>query len=309
MFFSALGIQGILTYGSYELLLASTDPLTYPNDPAMKSSLQFAAVVMTCCAVLFLLLALMMLPRLILAGTFITHASRALHQLKKLLFVPILSFAMLLVLFYWAIIVTICLFGAGETSTRVAIVSASSPSSIQIQTQSFRIHTELRWWFIYLVWGIYWSANFILAIGEMITATAVSLWYFSATNKVTSEKLMKHVDPVAYAVKSTLRYHLGTLAMSSAIVTPVGAIRQFFMYLENKNEMDSNTLTEWLATCCCVRCDVIIDYESGADRLSCIVLYEQCCIWCFKSCLKFICKEAYYITAIQGTSFYPSGKV
>lgn len=253
VFFSALGIQGILTYGSYELLLASTDPLTYPNDPAMKSSLQFAAVVMTCSAVLFLLLALMMLPRLILAGTFITHASRALHQLKKLLFVPILSFAMLLVLFYWAIIVTICLFGAGETSTRVATISASSPSSIQIQTQSFRIHTELRWWFLYLVWGIYWSANFILAIGEMITATAVSLWYFSATNKVTSEKLMKHVDPVAYAVKSTLRYHLGTLAMSSAIVAPVGAIRQFFMYLENKNEMDSNTLTEWLATCCCVR--------------------------------------------------------
>lgn len=37
--------------------------------------------------------------------------------------------------------------------------------------------------------------------------------------------------------------------------------------------------------------------------------YLQCCIWIFKSCLKFICKESFYITAIQGTSFYPSAKV
>ena len=40
-----------------------------------------------------------------------------------------------------------------------------------------------------------------------------------------------------------------------------------------------------------------------------MLLYGQCCKRCFDFCLKYICKESLYITAIQGTSFYPSGKV
>jgi hypothetical protein len=32
-------------------------------------------------------------------------------------------------------------------------------------------------------------------------------------------------------------------------------------------------------------------------------------MWCFDHCFKYICKESFYITAIQGTSFYPSAKV
>ncbi|TMW55332.1 hypothetical protein Poli38472_013223 [Pythium oligandrum] len=286
IFLTTISIESLLVYGSYRLLQASADPFSYPNDPAMKSSLQIAAVIVSCAAVLFLLLAFNMLPRLMLAGNFITHASKTLGQLKKLLIMPFLSYMMLILLFWWSILVTICIFGAGETSTRVANVAASSPSVIQIETESFQVNYQLRWFFVYHLWGMYWTAMWIISMGDMITATAVSMWYFSPDDRVTSLKRMNpRRDPVSYAVRSTFRYHLGTLAVSAATVSPVGYVRIFFAYLEDKNEYDSNFVTETLAKCCC------------------------CCMWCFNSCLKFICKEANYITAIQGTNFYSSGRL
>lgn len=270
VFLSTVGIQGILSYGSYRLLVAASNPEYYTNDPAMRSSLQLGAVVMSCAAILFLVLAFAMLPRLILAAAFITHASRALSQLKKLLVVPFISYGLLILLFWWAIIVTICLFGAGETSSRIATISASSPSSIQVETESFRVNSKLRWFFLYHAWGVYWSSTFILSIGEMITATAVSVWYFSADDRVTSKKVIRLVDPVAYAIKSTFRYHLGTLALSAGAVAPVEYIRAFFIYLEDKNEFDSNALTEVLAKCCCVR---VFVRRCMAIAFSCVVVY------------------------------------
>jgi solute carrier family 44 protein 1 (choline transporter-like protein) len=252
---STIGIQTILTYAAYRLLVASADPQSaYTDDPAMRVSVQFGAVIMSCGAILFALFAVVSMPRLLLAGAFITHASRALSQLKKLLLIPFVSYGALILLFWWGVVVTICLFGAGETSTRIATVSATSPATFQIETESFRVSRKLRWLFLYHAWGMYWSANFIIEIGEMITATAVSLWYFSPENRVTGLKDIRQEKPVMYAVNATLHYHLGTLALSSGVVGPVEYIRAFFLYLENKNEFDANALTETLAKCCCVRC-------------------------------------------------------
>ncbi|KAG6623322.1 choline transporter-like protein [Phytophthora cinnamomi] len=243
---STVAIESTLAYSSYRLLKAASDPLSYANDPVMLSSLQISAVVMCCAAILFLLFAVVNMSRLLLA---------------------------------------VCIFGAGETSTRIATISATSPSSIRVVTESFEVSAKLRWLFIYHLWGMYWSVNFLLSIGEMITATAVSLWYFSPENRVTGLKEFEEADPVSYSANTTIKYHLGTLALSSGSVAPVEHIRSFFLYLENKNEFDANTFTELAAKCCC------------------------CCIWCFKHCLKYICKEAVYVTAIQGTDFYTSGKL
>ena len=250
---SIVGVQGMLAYGSYRLLAASTDVTLYADDPAMKNTTQVAAVAMTCGAILFFLLAIFMIRRLVLAGAFLNHASKALAQLKKLLVVPFLSYALLLLLAVWGILVTVCLFRAGDTTTRVATIATLSPSStVDVRTASFHVNTTLRWLFLYHLWGMYWSTTFVLAIGETITATAVSVWYFSDENRVTSRKVLQDGDPVAHAIKATFRYHLGTIALSAASVTVVRYVRAFFLYLEDKNEFDGNQVTTFLAKCCCV---------------------------------------------------------
>lgn len=253
---STVGIQTILTYAAYRLLAASADPLSaYPDDPAMRGSIQFGAIVMSCGAILFALYAIVSMPRLLLAGAFITHASCALAQLKKLLLIPFLSYGALILLFWWGVVVTVYLFGAGETSTRIATVAATSPATFKIETESFSVSHKLRWLFLYHAWGMYWTTNFILEVADMITATAVSLWYFSPENRVTGFKDIRQEKPVMYAVNTTLRYHLGTVALSSGVVGPVEYVRAFFLYLENKNEFDANPITEMLAKSLCVRLD------------------------------------------------------
>ena len=308
---STMAIESTLAYSSYRLLHAASDPLVYENDPAILSSLQICSVGMCCAAVLFLLFVVVNMSRLLIAGAMITHASRALSQLKRLLVLPFISYVLLLLLFGWGILVTVCIFGAGETSSRIATISATFPSSIRVVTESFQVSTKLRWLFVYHIWGMYWSVNFLLSISEMITATAVSRWYFSPENKITGLKDFDEADPVSYSAYTTIKYHLGTLALSSSSVAPVEHIRSFFLYLENKNEFDANTFTKLAAKCCCVRgcvCILTLWIVVVSDhRLSCFDV--QCCIWCFKRCLKYICKEAVYVTAVQGTDFYTSGKV
>lgn len=225
---STVGIESILVYSSYRLLHAASDPLSYANDPVMLSSLQISTVAMCCAAILFLLFAMVNMSRLLLAGAFITHASRALSQLKRLLVLPFISYVLLLLLFGWGILVTVCIFGAGETSTRIATISATSPSSIRVVTESFEVSTKLRWLFIYHLWGMYWSVNFILSIGEMITATAISLWYFSPENRITGLKEFEEADPVSYSANATVKYHLGTLALSSGSVAPWSTFARSF---------------------------------------------------------------------------------
>jgi hypothetical protein len=251
---STVAIEGTLAYSSYRLLHAASDPLSYVDDPVMLSSLQISSVVMCCAAILFLLFAMVNMSRLLLAGAFITHASRALSQLKRLLVLPFITYVLLLLLFGWGVLVTVCIFGAGETSTRIATISATSPASIRVVTESFQVSTKLRWLFLFHLWGMYWSVNFLLSIGEMVTATAVSLWYFSPENRITGLKDFDEPDPVSYSAHTTVKFHLGTLALSSASVAPVEHIRSFFLYLENKNEFDANTFTELAAKCCCVSC-------------------------------------------------------
>uniref|UniRef100_A0AAV1TS39 Choline transporter-like protein n=1 Tax=Peronospora matthiolae TaxID=2874970 RepID=A0AAV1TS39_9STRA len=282
---STVAIESTLAFSSYRLLRAAADPLLYEDDPVMLSSLQISSVVMCCAAVLFLLFAVVNMPRLLLAGAFITHASRALSQLKRLLVLPFITYVLLLLLFGWGILVTVCIFGAGEMSTRIATIAAASPAYISVATESFQASTKLRWLFIYHLFGMYWSVNFVLSTSEMITATAISLWYFSPENRMTGLKDFQMADPVSYSVHMTIKYHLGTLALSSCSVAPVEHIRSFLLYLKHKNEFEANTFTKVMARCCC------------------------CCIWCFKYCLRYICKEAVYVTAIQGTSFRTSGKL
>jgi hypothetical protein len=272
---SICGIQTILVYGSYCLLLASTNPTTYANDPAMKNSLQIATVVVSCSSILFFLLAVYMIRRLFLAGTFIKHATKVLLQLKKLIVVPFICSSLLFLVFLWGILVTLCLFGAGEKIERIATINSERPTVIKVRTESFQVNTQLRWFFLYHLWGMYWTITFVLSIGEMITATSVSKWYFSLDNKVTNLKILQESDPVGNAIQSTFQFHLGTLAFSSATVTIVQYFRSFFLYLQDKHELgDGNFVTEFLSNCCCVSYCTVITH-SYSDYLYVLMIQNK----------------------------------
>lgn len=128
----------------------------------------------------------------------------------------------------------------------------------------------------YMIFCLFWTANFIVSVGDMIIAIAVAKWFF-ARNKLTVGSWT-----VISSVRETLMYHLGTCAYGSLLVAIVQFIRYIIAKLQKKAKETKNKIAEYILCCC------------------------QCCFWCLERCLKFINKNAYIQTAIFSTSFCKS---
>ncbi|XP_057700662.1 choline transporter-like protein 1 [Corythoichthys intestinalis] len=134
----------------------------------------------------------------------------------------------------------------------------------------------------YLVWyhavGLIWISEFILAFQQMTIAGAVVTYYF------TRNKSNMPSTPILSAMFRTFRYHLGTLAKGSFIITLVKIPRLILTYIHSQLKGKENA---------CARCML----------KSCV-----CCLWCLEKCLAYLNQNAYTATAINSTSFCTSAR-
>jgi solute carrier family 44 protein 1 (choline transporter-like protein) len=82
-------------------------------------------------------------------------------------------------------------------------------------------------------------------------------------------------SPIVVSFTNTMRFHLGTIALGSFIITLMALIRAVIRSLINNNKL------KWLCDCCCGNLEAL---------------------------LKFLSKNSYIETAIHGQSFFRSGK-
>lgn len=90
--------------------------------------------------------------------------------------------------------------------------------------------------------------------------------------------------PILSAMARTLRYHLGTLAKGSFIITLVKIPRLILTYIHSQLKGKENA---------CARCML----------KACV-----CCLWCLEKCLAYLNQNAYTATAINSTSFCTSAR-
>lgn len=131
---------------------------------------------------------------------------------------------------------------------------------------------------IWNVVGYFWSAFFIAAFGEMVLAATFATWYW------TFHKSKLPFFTLTGGAYRTVRYHLGTLAFGSLIVTICRIIRCILEYIDQKLKKFDNPVTR--AILCCMKCF----------------------FWMLEKFLKFINRNAYIMCAIHGKSFIPSAK-
>uniref|UniRef100_A0AAX7UNA5 Choline transporter-like protein n=1 Tax=Astatotilapia calliptera TaxID=8154 RepID=A0AAX7UNA5_ASTCA len=134
----------------------------------------------------------------------------------------------------------------------------------------------------FLVWyhvvGLIWISEFILAFQQMTIAGAVVTYYF------TRNKSQMPATPIISSMARTIRYHLGTLAKGSFIITLVKIPRLILTYIHSQLKGKENA---------CARCMV----------KACV-----CCLWCLEKCLAYLNQNAYTATAINSTSFCTSAR-
>ena len=129
--------------------------------------------------------------------------------------------------------------------------------------------------------GLFWLLFFIEAMEEMVMAGAFSGWYWTRdkTGEIPNGGLMA-------SLHRTCRFHLGTLAFGSLVLSIVRMIRVLLEYVEEKlkqYELEDNYAVKCVMCCC------------------------KCCMWCLEKFIRYMNRNAYIMTAVYGYNFCKSG--
>ncbi|XP_034277341.1 choline transporter-like protein 4 [Pantherophis guttatus] len=313
------GVISIIAYGIYHCYTeydmfkkngATIQTIGFTTNWSAYGSVKetwMVALIVLCVAEAILLLSLLFLrKRIFIAIALIKEASRAIGHMMATLIYPLLTFVLIVIcVAYWGM-TALYLATSGEPLFRITPTNDSAPgcekyrgnescmpldfnasSSLPCITECifYRYNDEglyQRNLFnlqIYNFVGFLWCINFVIALGQCVLAGAFASYYWAFN---------KPKDIPACALSSsflrTLRYHMGSLAFGSLILTIVQLIRMVLEYLDHKLKDSENRVAKFFL--CCLKC----------------------CFWCLEKFLKFLNRNAYIMIAIYGKNFCASAK-
>lgn len=262
---------------------------------ANKNTWLVLGIVSIVILIVLLLLLIFLRKRIVIAIALIKEASRAVALMPSALFFPILPYLLHLLLFaFWgSVAVYLASSGTadfkymnltdGNYSMTTQSCSLKEPnktlSQLRCQFTQYVANQHLSRLQIYNFIGLIWGMFFIVGLGQVALAAAFASYYWA---------FRKPQDVPFFAVLHglwiTLRYHLGSVAFGSLILTIVRVIRIMLEYIDEKLKKYDNEFTRCLMRCC------------------------KCCFWCLEKFLKFLNKNAYIMIAIYGKSFCTSAK-
>eukprot|EP00980_Cylindrotheca_fusiformis_P012449 scaffold3054_cov129-Cylindrotheca_fusiformis.AAC.13 len=279
VWFSIFAVIALVAYTGY--FAAETAKEWEAADPPevredQINATEIASYVLYVIAAILLLLAICLRKQIQLAVFCVKQAGRAINSMVMIFTIPLLQgIGFLLFAAIWTFYGSY-LASLGTITVEDLDVPASD-YSIPVRHYEFSDRVSKLGWF--MLFCFYWTASFIMAVGEMTVSMAVSKWYFT-TNK---RNVTQHVPFVA--LWQTIIYHLGTCAFGSLIIAIIRLLRSILEAIKKQiSEMSNEKLAEVLFCCC------------------------TCCLCCLEKCVQFINENAYIQCAIFGTPFCESGR-
>ncbi|XP_068158543.1 choline transporter-like 1 [Drosophila tropicalis] len=218
------------------------------------------------------------------------EAGECMMNLPGLLIAPLLAFIVLVVFLSFWVVVVICLATAsfpGQSPIAIFDNTASlqqPPQLKQNDTHNVSDRVEyadvgaLRSMFWIYVVGLIWTVEFIFACQQFALAAAVAFWYFGKPT----------TTPTVYAIGKLIKYHLGTVAKGSFVITIFKIPRLILTYLYAKLKKGEDKGSE-CATCC----------------LKCCI----CGFWLLEKFIRFLNHNAYTVVAIESINFCPAAGI
>jgi len=252
----------------------ATDPPVVREDQI--NSTKIVGYILYGIAAFLLLLAICLRKQIQLSVMCVKKAGAAVNDMVLIFAIPVLQgIGLLLFTMVWA------WYGSHLASMgTITLETMEVPLTnyaIPVRRYEYSENIQQLGWF--LLFCFYWTANFILAIGELVIAMAVSKWYFTADRRFITQHL-----PFK-ALWSVIIYHSGTCAYGSLIIAIIKMFRAILNSLKKQiTEMSNKKIAETLLCCC------------------------NCCLCCLERCVKFINKNAYIQCAIFGTPFCKSAR-
>ena len=264
---------------------------------------------------LIVILVLMFLfTRIQIAIELLEEASKAVAQMPATLFFPIGPFLIQILVILWFVVVGMFLATSGTKEYKV-VDANTAVTCLNPATQKMFVTNEKcdpttfpteecsqncpadgcpqcvfhkfgpslaeSWLQVLNFFGLFWILFFVAALGEMVLAGAFAGWYWTLDKSGPMENV-----GIMQSFGRTCRYHLGTLAFGSLVLTFVRMIRVLLEYIEDKLK------------------------EKGADNpaIKCLLCCCKCCFWCLENFIKFLNRNAYIMTAVYGYNFCRGAK-
>nr|XP_048293868.1 choline transporter-like protein 4 [Myodes glareolus] len=314
-----VGVLAVLAYGIYHCWQqyralrdkgASISELGFTTDLSAYQSVQetwlAALIILAVLEGILLLMLIFLRQRIRIAVALLKEASRAVGQMMSTMFYPLVTFVLLVIcISYWALIALyLATSGQPQYAYRVPDSNASDCQNVPVNkscdpmasTGNFSSCPGLTCAFqgysstgpaqrsifnlqIYGVLGLFWTVNWVLALGQCVLAGAFASFYW-AFHKPKDIPTF----PLSSAFIRTLRYHTGSLAFGALILTLVQIARIILEYIDHKLRGSQNPVAR------------------------CIICCFKCCLWCLEKFIKFLNRNAYIMIAIYGKNFCVSAK-
>ncbi|XP_037933958.1 choline transporter-like 1 [Teleopsis dalmanni] len=221
------------------------------------------------------------------------EAGECMMSLPGLLIAPLLAFIALAVFLSFWVLVVLCIATASEPGQSPIQPFDNSVTHQQIDLTpkmnngtdyktilrvEYTEQTTLRSMFWVYVVALIWTTEFIFACQQFALAAAVAFWYFKKPT----------TTPTTYAIGKLVKYHLGTVAKGSFVITLFKIPRLILTYLYAKLKKGEDKGSECAA--CCLKC--------------CI-----CGFWLLEKFIRFLNHNAYTVVAIESINFCPAAGI
>ncbi|XP_043861105.1 choline transporter-like protein 5 [Dromiciops gliroides] len=248
--------------------------------------------------VLILLMLCFLRKRIQVAVTLLKEGSRAIGFIPHSLFYPLVTFFLVSICISYWIVTAVFLATSGEAVYKVLTVKTNckhanetcDPKTFQSTNVSkecpgahcsFAFYGGKSFFYQYVVifqlfngFVFLWLVNFSIALGQCTLAGAFASYYWAFRKP---QDIPLH--PICTSFGRALRYHTGSLAFGSLILSIVQTLRVILEYLDHRLKDNESPYAKFIL--CCL----------------------QCCFWCLEKVLKFINRNAYIMIAIYGENF------
>jgi solute carrier family 44 protein 1 (choline transporter-like protein) len=208
------------------------------------------SIIATVITVIILIIVIVMRKQVSFLADLFKETSKCLLHLPALFFQPIFTFIVLVAFFMFWIFVVLCLATAyypGTSGINLRFYNESSFTTPVSHTETVAPlgdisltekiiekmtvveFTDPTWvkymWWVYFI-GLIWTCEFIMGCQQMVIAGAVAHWFYRHKYKDNSH--------VSYSICKLIKYHLGSVAIGSLLITIFKVPRLIMMYLHEK---------------------------------------------------------------------------
>ncbi|XP_037904927.1 choline transporter-like 1 isoform X1 [Hermetia illucens] len=222
-------------------------------------------------------------------------AGTCLSNLPSIFILPFLALLMIFMLFSLGVYVIACLASSGYPQIQSTIpINSLADNETNFSSDLHKFNTKesyrslhtidyvdaycLRKMIWFYIFGLFWLIEFVFAGMQLTIAGVVAHWYFGKYTKT----------PITHIFKNLIKYHLGSIAKGSLLITIFQPIRIMLTYsytrLKRKQIKGS-------------RC-------AGCGLQSCV-----CCFWVLDKFIRYLNSDAYAVIAVESINLYPAGGI